>query len=98
MRAFYRAVFDWHIDDHARAPVLISEIPDALRGRASLVPDGVHPSMLFYVSVADIPATLRQIESLGGNILAPETKLSESGRFALFRDPEGNAMGLWSEV
>jgi predicted enzyme related to lactoylglutathione lyase len=47
-----------------------------------------------YIEVADTDAALRKIERLGGRTLVPTTSIPNVVTFALFTDPEGNAMGL----
>ena len=47
--------------------------------------------------VDDLDGYLQRAEQLGGTRLVPPTDLPAGfGRFALFADPDGNAVGLWS--
>ncbi|MBI2932777.1 MAG: hypothetical protein HYY16_14105 [Planctomycetes bacterium] len=54
------------------------------------------------LKVADIPATLAQVEKAGGRTLKTRTPVIEGsqeyGFFALFADPNGNRLGLWSRT
>ena len=47
----------------------------------------------------DIDGMMRRIESAGGRIVRPKTKIEAEGRgfFALFTDSEGNRLGLYGE-
>jgi uncharacterized protein len=52
-----------------------------------------------YIAVEDIEAKCALIASLGGTVLVPKTKISdEYGFFAIFRDPQGTVVGLWSQA
>jgi len=47
--------------------------------------------------VDDLDACLDRAEKLGGQRLVPPTGLpGDYGRFAIFTDPDGNQVGLWS--
>jgi len=47
----------------------------------------------------DIDGMIARIESNGGNIVRPKTKIEAEGRgyFALFTDTEGNRLGIYGE-
>ena len=50
-----------------------------------------------YMRVDDLDAYLDRAEQLGGKRLVPPTDLpGDYGRFAIFTDPDGNQVGLWS--
>jgi uncharacterized protein len=50
-----------------------------------------------YMRVDDLDAYLDRAEKLGGKRLVPPTDLpGDYGRFAIFTDPDGNQVGLWS--
>ena len=49
-----------------------------------------------YIGTDDIEATLAKIESLGGKIAMPKTEIPMVGWFALFFDPTGNVVGLFT--
>ena len=47
--------------------------------------------------VDDLDTYLDRAEQLGGKRLVPPTDLpGDFGRFAVFTDPDGNQVGLWS--
>ena len=47
--------------------------------------------------VDDLQASLDRAETLGGKALVPPTDLPDGyGRFAMFADPDGNTIGLWT--
>ena len=50
-----------------------------------------------YMRVSDLDAYLDKAEALSGKRLVPPTDLpGDYGRFAVFADPDGNAVGLWT--
>src|ERR1039457_3477023 len=50
-----------------------------------------------YMRVDDLDGYLDRAEQLGGKRLVPPTDLpGDFGRFAIFTDPDGNQVGLWS--
>ncbi|MGO9188569.1 MAG: VOC family protein [Streptosporangiaceae bacterium] len=54
-------------------------------------------SVKIYMRVDDLDAYLDRAEQLGGKRLVPPTDLpGDFGRFAVFTDPDGNQVGLWS--
>ncbi len=53
-------------------------------------------SLLVYVSTDDIDATLAKAESLGGKTLLSKTEIPQVGWWAVFSDPTGNRIGLFT--
>lgn len=103
-RAFYREAFGWEIEpvpgmDYS----MVSTGPSAETGPAEpgFVNGGMaqreepFTSPTVVVDVDDIDAALERIEGLGGTTLLARTAVGEMGFSAYFRDPEGNAIGLW---
>ncbi len=52
------------------------------------------PPVTFYVQVSDLQATLDKVNELGGSVVMPVTEIPNMVTFALFRDPDGNVIGL----
>lgn len=95
--AFYEKLFAWKPQPSGPAHTCV--IPtEGLAG-------GIGPdtkATVLYIEVEDIPAKLKDIESAGGATVLPETKIDagdgmDHGKIALFKDPEGTLMGLWSK-
>jgi hypothetical protein len=42
-----------------------------------------------YVTVADVDATAKTAEKLGGKLLMPPTDIPKVGRFCVIQDPQG---------
>ncbi len=52
------------------------------------------PALTFYVQVSDLQSTLDMAVSMGATVITPPTEIPNMVTFALFRDPEGNTLGL----
>ncbi len=55
-------------------------------------------SLLVYVGTDDIDATLAKVESLGGKTLMPKTEIPHVGWWAVFSDPTGNRVALYTSM
>jgi len=55
-------------------------------------------SLLVYVGTDDIDATLAKVESLGGKILMSKTEIPHVGWWAVFADPTGNRVALYTSM
>jgi predicted enzyme related to lactoylglutathione lyase len=97
---FYSTLFDWKVD----ADPSMGGYGVVDTGVEGSVIGGIGPSMApgdtgfkGYVRVDDLAAYLDRAEQLGGRRLVEPTQLpGEYGRFAVFADPDGNAVGLWA--
>jgi predicted enzyme related to lactoylglutathione lyase len=59
---------------------------------------GDQPLLMIHISEATLEECLERIVGAGGTVDLPATPVGaagEMGRFARFRDPEGNRLGLW---
>ncbi len=99
LKSFYATVFDWKIDSDN--PMNYGAIETGGEGGINGgIADtrGQMPSYVtFYVHVDDLQAYLDKAGSLGGETVVPPTPIPDVGSFALFKDPEGNVIGLFSE-
>jgi uncharacterized glyoxalase superfamily protein PhnB len=95
---FYRDVFGWSINGLDSDRPSFEDVGGLLAGAwiSDLLP-APEPGLLPYVYVADIEKTVALIVARGGAILTepyPEGLLT----IATFRDPTGNAIGLWHDT
>jgi predicted enzyme related to lactoylglutathione lyase len=93
---FYSETFGWNVDaDNEFHYGLVTPEDAGIGGGIGGVPDPNMPGhVTFYVQVPDPEATLKDIESRGGQrIMGPET-ITEGTTIAIFRDPQGNLVGL----
>jgi uncharacterized protein len=98
---FYAELFGWQV---AADPAMGGyALVDTSAGEAA-IGGGIGPSepgdkggVKIYMRVDDLDAYLDRAEKLGGRRLVPPTDLpGDYGRFAVFTDPDGNEVGLWS--
>jgi len=92
---FYSRLFDWNVD--ANNPMnygIVTAGPDGgIGGGIGAAQQGT-PMVTFYVQVDDLDAYLKKAESLGGRTVVPPTEIPNMVTFAMFADPDGNAVGL----
>jgi predicted enzyme related to lactoylglutathione lyase len=89
---FYSQLFDWKIEEHGDSHRITTggklpgSIVNADEGFAS-----------FFVQVDDIEASLKRVEELGGEVVAPPSQKG-NGRYAVFSDPDGTWIGLFERT
>jgi predicted enzyme related to lactoylglutathione lyase len=98
---FYRELFGWTISDSPDSTYALVETgagADAIGGGIGVSQGPDDPGgVTVYLRVDDLQAALDKAESLGGSALVPPTDLPDGfGRFAMFSDPAGHPIGLWS--
>lgn len=106
-RAFYAEAFGWEVSAMPDLDyTIVSTGPSAETGptESGYVNGGMaqrgenFTAPTVVVDVEDIDAALEKIEGLGGTTLLTRTPVGEMGFSAYFRDPEGNAVGLWQNA
>ena len=98
LQAFYQELFDWKVTVDATLNYGIVETggEGGIDGGIYTVSDSTPTHLTVYVQVDDLPGSLRQAETLGARILVPPTPIPGVGTTALFADPEGNTVGLFT--
>ncbi|MGH2749524.1 MAG: VOC family protein [Actinomycetota bacterium] len=101
LQKFYSDTFGWNIDSN---PVpggpqvsygLVSDQDAGIGGGIGGTPDPNMPGhVTFYVQVADPEATLKEVESRGGQTVMGAEEVVPGTTIAMFRDPHGNLIGL----
>ncbi len=93
---FYADVFGWkmeHIDDMNYTTF---KAGDGVGGGFNPVtaqnPAG---TVTVYIETDDVTASLKAIEKAGGTIISLEMEIPKTGKFGIFRDPQGNMIGLY---
>jgi predicted enzyme related to lactoylglutathione lyase len=94
LHEFYADTFGWKInaDNPMKYGMVSSKGRDGIDGG---IGGSEHPGsrVVVYATVKSIPDTLSRIEGAGGKTVMPRTDLGMVV-MALYRDPEGNTMGL----
>ncbi len=94
---FYGNVFGWKFED-SLGDYLMFRPPEGLAGGFTTMSKPTTDGVILYIDVEDIDKTFEDIEKAGGKKVTPKTKISdEFGFYALFLDPCGNSIGLWSK-
>jgi predicted enzyme related to lactoylglutathione lyase len=101
LTAFYRELFGWTVDDSPGSEYSLVDTgagTDAVNGGIGPVSGPTDPGgVSVYMRVDDLQASLDRAETLGGKAIVPPTDLPDGfGRFAIFADPDGNTIGLWT--
>ena len=96
---FYRSVFAWRVEVSGQYMSCSAADGQLLCGLDPIkrpAPDG---GILIYLKVGDIAATLDRIREAGGAVVLGKSPVGSDpqwGFSAVFRDPGGNQIGLWS--
>ncbi|VXC00288.1 MULTISPECIES: VOC family protein [unclassified Citricoccus] len=96
---FYGSVFGWKIETYPgfedypmwRAPNEVSGGGLAPRSEGFTQPRST-------VEVDSIDETLATVTALGGTVIAPRSPITETSWWAVFRDLDGNEIGLYEGV
>ncbi len=95
MRAFYRELFNWKIEENdfvARIPPGVGPPEEGVGG--IILPNAASPGVSLYVQVRDLRASLAKAEQLGGKKTADPFDVPNGPTIAQIADPEGNLVGL----
>ena len=93
---FYADVFDWEITHLDEMNYSTFETGDGVGGGFNPVSDQTPPgTVTIYIQTEDVTASLKDVEKAGGVMVSPEMEIPNTGKFGLFRDPQGNLVGLF---
>jgi hypothetical protein len=93
-RAFFGSLFGWTYSDGAFPGYTFVDT-----GIEGAIPTAIGPlqggkdSVLFFIGVEDVEATLARAEELGGTIIQPAQQVP-GVTFGVFADPQGHAVGV----
>ena len=96
----YQELFGWKITPVPELDYTMWESSDATSsGGFPSVSEGVPVGqVIVYIDSDDIDADLKKVEKLGGNVVRPKDEIPGFGWFALFRDPTGNVLALYTSA
>ena len=97
---FYQELFGWKI---SHDPELNYSMWEAGNGDAyggfPQVSEQTHAGqVLVYIASDDIEADLKRVVEMGGKVIFPKDEIPQTGWFALFQDPTGNVLGLYTSM
>lgn len=95
---FYRSLFGWEIEADEELDYWQFSAEGGPGGGFVLPGEAYNAGdVIIYLAVDDIDASLAQVEEHGGSVLVPKTEIGAGmGWFALFFDPSGNKLGLYT--
>ncbi len=92
---FYRAVFDWKMQQHGNSAFLETDPENSISGHLNqLGPDDPQNYVTVYIETDSLESDLKAIEAHGGNIFVGPIQLPDGRSFAWFEDVAGNKLGL----
>ncbi len=96
---FYETLFGWKMEHAPEFDYTMWSDGSGYGGGFNKV-DGDNPvgQVLVYIDSDDIEADLKQVEKLGGSVVRPKTEIPGTGWFALFKDPTGNTLALYTSM
>ena len=91
---FYASLFGWNVDasNEKKYGMVSAQDGQGIGGGVAAAMD--KPMVTVYVEVADLAATLKTAESLGGKTIMPPMDVPGGPKLAQFSDPDGNVIGL----
>jgi predicted enzyme related to lactoylglutathione lyase len=98
LKSFYTQLFGWRPEEYPGMSytLLHSDAPGAASAAVGSADMGLAPGMTAYAQVDDVDQFLTRARELGAaEVLQEPYDVPHVGRFAVFRDPEGNRVGLW---
>ncbi len=96
---FYHRLFGWQVEQMPEMNYASFETGEGPGGGFNPVgPETPAGTVTVYIGTDDIEGDLKCVEELGGTIVTPRMEIPGFGWFALFRDPTGNRLGLYTAV
>lgn len=96
-RDFYAQVAGWGVEPpEADASRITFVVPAGRIGGCSEQSPTATPMWVPFVTVADVSETLDHATGLGARVVTEPTSLESGGRYAVFTDPQGAAIGIYS--
>lgn len=96
---FYGDVFGFKIEADEEMNYVQFTPEDGPGGGFPELGDQFKPGdVVVYIGTDDIEATLAEIEASGGATVMPKTEIPGIGWFAMFSDPTGNTLALYTSA
>jgi len=96
---FYQDLFGWKLQEIPEMNYTMWESEGGSSGGFSDV-NGDTPvgSLLVHIHSDDIEADLKRVVELGGKVVKPKTEIPQTGWYAMFQDPTGNVLALYTSM
>jgi uncharacterized protein len=93
---FYADVFGWEMEHDDDMNYTTFKAGDGVAGGFNPVTEeSPAGTVTIYIETDDVTASLKDVQKAGGAVLIPEAEIPGQGKFGLFRDPQGNMIGLF---
>jgi predicted enzyme related to lactoylglutathione lyase len=98
---FYGGLFGWKLENvmppDSDAEYFIAEINGGQAAGVGSIPEGLPEMAMWntYVAVESADETASKVKEAGGSVLMEPFDIGDSGRMAVFADPEGAAICVW---
>jgi predicted enzyme related to lactoylglutathione lyase len=97
--AFYSELFGWDIQQDDNFDYIMFSGGNIGGGFTHVGENNTQVGdVLVYVGSDDIDADLKAITAKGGEVVMPKSEIPTIGWFAVFKDPTGNAMALYTAM
>jgi predicted enzyme related to lactoylglutathione lyase len=94
-QGFYAKIFDWPMEKVMDTYAMVKPGGETgIAGGVGAMMQGAPGHSTFYVEVDDLQAKLDAIEAAGGSTVQPPMDVPNGPSIALFKDPDGNLVGL----
>ncbi len=95
-KSFYSKLFGWEIKQMPGMDYwIITTSGEKPVGGGMMKRQDPEQTIVNYIDVSSVDKYAAEIEKLGGKIIFPKTAVPEMGYFAICRDTEHNAFGIW---
>jgi predicted enzyme related to lactoylglutathione lyase len=97
---FYADLFGWAVEPVPGMDYALFRAEGGPGGGFPPVDSELHSpgAILIYVGTDDIDASLAKAEALGGTTIVSRTEIPAVGWFAVFNDPSGNRVALFTSL
>lgn len=96
---FYEGVFGWKMTHNTEFDYTMwSDGANSGGGFVSPKDENADGKILVYIDSDDIDADLKQVAALGGKVLKPKTEIPGTGWYAVFQDPIGNRLAIYTSM
>lgn len=95
---FYADLFGWEAQHVEEMNYSMFQAGNTGGGYPELDENTKAGDVRVYIGSDDIDADLKRIEKAGGKTVYPKTELPGFGSMAMFTDPAGNTLALWTSV
>ena len=94
--AFYEQVFGWSTVETPFTHEVDTGADEGINGAIQALGHEPHNYVMIYMQVPDADEATGRITEAGGEvIIGPRDIPADKGRFAWFKDPEGNLLGIF---